>query len=88
MFLVLGHHGSQHSSAYHFCSIIVLSWRLRLRENLTVMDIKSVDSTASQKLEIPLLTTTEHGSLHFHQQGTQIILETEEVAGNGYKNKI
>ncbi|MFW2046370.1 DNA internalization-related competence protein ComEC/Rec2 [Acinetobacter variabilis] len=75
--LVLGHHGSQHSSAYHFLQ--------HYRPKLAIASAgkfnryghpSQLTQQRLKELEIPLLTTAEHGSLHFHQQGTQIILET------------
>ncbi|MGE8648616.1 MAG: DNA internalization-related competence protein ComEC/Rec2 [Acinetobacter sp.] len=76
--LVLGHHGSQHSSAYHFLQ--------HYRPKLAIASAgkfnryghpSQLTQQRLKELKIPLLTTAEHGSLHFHQQGTQIILETE-----------
>lgn len=76
--LVLGHHGSQHSSAYQFLQ--------HYRPKLAIASAgkfnryghpSQLTQQRLKELDIPLLTTAEHGSLHFHQQGTQIILETE-----------
>ncbi|WP_180139807.1 DNA internalization-related competence protein ComEC/Rec2 [Acinetobacter sp. YH12043] len=76
--LVLGHHGSQHSSAYQFLQ--------HYRPKLAIASAgkfnryghpSQLTQQRLKEFDIPLLTTAEHGSLHFHQQGTQIILETE-----------
>jgi len=76
--LVLGHHGSQHSSAYQFLQ--------HYRPKLAIASAgkfnryghpSQLTQQRLKELDIPLLTTAEHGSLHFYQQGTQIILETE-----------
>ncbi len=76
--LVLGHHGSQHSSAYQFLQ--------HYRPRLAIASAgkfnryghpSQLTQQRLKELDIPLVTTAEHGSLHFSQQGTQIILETE-----------
>lgn len=87
--LVLGHHGSQHSSAYQFLQ--------HYRPKLAIASAgkfnryghpSQLTQQRLKELDIPLLTTAEHGSLHFHQQGTQIILETERSRWKWLQNKI
>ena len=87
--LVLGHHGSQHSSAYQFLQ--------HYRPKLAIASAgrfnryghpSQLTQQRLKELDIPLLTTAEHGSLHFSQQGTQIILETERSRWKWLQNKI
>jgi competence protein ComEC len=76
--LILGHHGSQHSSAYQFLEV--------LRPKLTIASAGKFNryghpSQLTQQrlkaLNIPLLTTAEQGSVHFQQQGSKLVLSAE-----------
>lgn len=76
--LVLGHHGSQHSSAYQFLQ--------HYRPKLAIASAgkfnryghpSQLTRQRLAELTIPLWTTAEHGSLQFRQQGNQMVLETE-----------
>ncbi len=76
--LVLGHHGSQHSSAYQFLEV--------LQPKLAIASVgkfnryghpSQLTQQRLKELNIPLLTTAEQGSVHFQQQGSQLVLSAE-----------
>lgn len=76
--LVLGHHGSQHSSAYQFLEV--------LQPKLAIVSAGKFNryghpSQLTQQrlkaLNIPLLNTAEQGSLHFQQQDSKLVLSAE-----------
>lgn len=67
--LVLGHHGSRYSSAYHFLkqlkpklTVASAGWNNRYGHPSVVVESRLKD------LNIPLLTTIEHGSIRFFKQ--------------------
>ena len=67
--LVLGHHGSRHSSAYHFLkqlkpklTVASAGWNNRYGHPSVMVESRLKD------LNMPLLTTIEHGSIRFFKQ--------------------
>ena len=76
--LVLGHHGSQHSSAYEFLQ--VLQPKLAIASAGKFNRYGHPSQLTQQRLKalnIPLMTTAEQGSLHFQQQGSKLVLSAE-----------
>ena len=65
----MGHHGSRHSSAYHFLkqlkpklTVASAGWNNRYGHPSVMVESRLKD------LNMPLLTTIEHGSIRFFKQ--------------------
>ena len=76
--LVLGHHGSRHSSAYHFLKqlnpkMAVASAGFNNRYGHPSVVVES----RLKELKIPLLTTIEHGSIRFFKHKSIMAIEFE-----------
>lgn len=75
--LVLGHHGSKHSSAYDFLkhyqpklALVSAGYANRYQHPTAITQARL------QALGIPLYSTIQHGSLYFIKQEHRVILET------------
>ena len=76
--LVLGHHGSRHSSAYHFLTqlnpkLVVASAGFNNRYGHP----SSVVESRLKELKIPLLTTVDQGSIRFSTHKNIMATEVE-----------
>lgn len=76
--LVLGHYGSQHSSAYQFLQALQPKLAIASAGKFNRYGHPSlVTQQRLEALNIPLPTTSEQGSLHFQQQGSALVLLSE-----------
>ena len=73
--LVLGHHGSRHSSAYAFLKALKPKLAIASAGKFNRYGHPSLITQARlAQLNIPLITTLQQGSIQFKQQGNQVHL--------------
>ena len=73
--LVLGHHGSRHSSAYAFLKALKPKLAIASAGKFNRYGHPSLITQARlAQLNTPLITTLQQGSIQFKQQGNQVHL--------------